>query len=131
LGLQPDTVSDLPLRLATSSRIPPYHILRAVHKLSEPLLYFKIMLSVAFSNSEESHINYTWISGVSIPDKSVFQSGSVQVCLCTRCDVGTLWPWQFRSWKCKTYKFHTISVTFVEILLPNCQFENVLSFTLL
>jgi hypothetical protein len=31
LELQPDTVSDLQLRLATSSRIPPYHILRAVH----------------------------------------------------------------------------------------------------
>lgn len=67
--------------------------------------------------------NDTWISGVSRPDQSVFQSGGVQVCLCTRCNVGILWSWQFRCCKWKMYNFHTISVIFVEILLANCQFE--------
>jgi hypothetical protein len=87
LGLQPGTVSDLSLRLATSSRIPPYHILRAVHK---PLPYLKIMLSLASQLfrriTYQLHLNLQCLR----PDKSVFQSGEVQMCLCTRCDVGTL-----------------------------------------
>jgi len=51
LELQPDTVSELPLRLATSSRISPYHILCAVRQLSEPL-HRKIETSVAVCSSE-------------------------------------------------------------------------------
>jgi hypothetical protein len=37
--------------------------------------------------------NETWITGVSRTDQSVFQSGGLQVCLCTHCDVRTLWSW--------------------------------------
>jgi hypothetical protein len=122
LGLKPDTVSERSLRWTISSRIPPYYILCAVHYLTQPLSYRKIVLSVVVSSTEESHINDTRISGVSRPEQSVFQSGGVQVCLCTRCDVGTLWSWQFRCWKWKIYNFHTISVIFVEIYVfpPNC-----------